>query len=125
MFKKGSIVKSYYNEDTFKINAIRKEATNDNKFTVHMTSLSSGENVFRYLTYKKFSDEYYVVRCEGVGKEDVISSVSDFEIHVKFSNEEQQSLVINQDLTIIERQGNIDRLLEIGDFEGLRNYLGE
>lgn len=192
LFRKGSVVKSFYNSDAFKIDYITKvNAKNDSKFLVHMTSLSSGEKISKCTTFKEFSDEYYVITNEGVGKEDVIklgdklrlknsaaetmvcvdsidkpnklyglkemigsgtyffcgterdllekyelvkgvsdeenpnSPLTDFKLHVQFNHEEQQLLVIEQDLTSIERQGNIDRLLEIGDFEKLRNYLAE
>lgn len=126
IFREGSIVESFYNSDTFKIDSIHKSIErNSNKFVIHMTSLSSGEKNSKYCTYEEFSKSYFVVINKDVGKEDVISSLSDFKMHVQLSREEQELLVIKKDLTSIELEGNIDRLLEIGDFEALRNYLGE
>lgn len=192
LFKVGSVVKSFYNEGQYMIDAIDKVwSENSDKYFIHMTCLVNGNEISECCSYKEFSDKYYVIEsgkvvkvgdklkykghvnhdCFGIhyfyqfeheeglydfylkseSTGDVINFIgteeellqkyelqkgsvemkkdnkplSEFKTNVQFTIDEQELLVINKDLVDIERQGNIDRLLEIGDFEKLRSYLVE
>lgn len=60
LFRVGNRVRSFYNEDVFRIASISKSSHKENEYIISMVSLSDGENVVKHFSYQEFSDEYYV-----------------------------------------------------------------
>lgn len=188
-FRVGALIKSFYNEDVFRIEGITKAWRKGNKYVISMISLSNGVNVAKYLSYEEFADKYYLVESgnaikigdklkykghvnndmfyvgnihrfehqeglsgfylkselsgdimtfvgteeELLGKYELQKGSVEMDKHIseyaKFKTPSPvnctQSILINQELKRIEREGNIDRLLDKRDFKTLKKFLEE
>lgn len=116
--------KGHVNHDCFSMDFIYRFEHEEGLCDFYLKSESTGDVINFIGTEEDLLQKYELLKGSVEMKKDN-KPFSEFKTNVQFTIDEQELLVINKDLVDIERQGNIDRLLEIGEFEKIRSYLAE
>lgn len=114
--------KGHVNHDCFSIDFIYRFKDEEGLYDFHLKSESTGD-VINFIGTEEELLQKYDLQKGSVEMDKHISEYAKFKTPSPINC--TQSILINQELKRIEREGNIDRILDKRDFKTLKKYLEE